>query len=145
MNRILLASALGVAAIAVAAAPAVAGLVGNPSFSHEVPVQVPSQARIAHLVDDHGRDGAPHASPSSTTAPSSEPGDDRGGHAEPGDDRGRGTEPGDDRSQTSGANRGLPGPGEPEPGDDDGGLSPRTPEPGDDRGGGSGDGGGSGH
>lgn len=35
-----------VAAVAVACLPAVTGLVGNQSFSHSVPVRVPSQARV---------------------------------------------------------------------------------------------------
>ena len=123
MNRIFLASALGVAAIAVAAAPAVAGLAGNASFSHEVPVQVPSKARIAHPVDDHGRDASHHASPTSTAALSPEPGDDRGRHAEPGDDRGRSTEPGDDRNSASSDSPGVFSTGEPQPGDDHGAHS----------------------
>ncbi|HEY7046747.1 MAG TPA: response regulator transcription factor [Jatrophihabitantaceae bacterium] len=120
MKRLLIFSAAAVAAAAVAV-PAVAGLAGNPSFSHKPPVHVPSQAQLVQF-DDHGRAVR-------TTTPST-PGDDhrRPGPAritEPGDDRGHATEPGDDR----GGDRVTR---EPEPGDDRG--RPAT-EPGDDRGG----------
>lgn len=44
--------------------PAVAGLANNPSFSHRLPVQLPTQARLVHfdkhgtvvVGDQHGRD-----------------------------------------------------------------------------------------
>ena len=122
----------------VAATPAVAGLAGNPSFSHEIPVPVPSAAKTPLFADDHSRDGA--TVPASVTAPrgddrgaspAAEPGDDHGGitpHAEPGDDRGGQTphpEPGDDRGGIT---------AHAEPGDDHGGQSAHA-EPGDDRGG----------
>jgi hypothetical protein len=117
MKRLVLITASALVAGGVAAAPAVAGLAGNPSFSHQIPVRVPSQVRTPQLVDDHSRDARP--SPTATHSHSAtrhaEPGDDRGGetrHAEPGDDRGgpsRGAEPGDDRGGAS------------EPGDDSGG------------------------
>ncbi|HET9968307.1 MAG TPA: hypothetical protein VFQ68_08715 [Streptosporangiaceae bacterium] len=101
MKRLLLILAAIVATGGIAATPAVAGLAGNPSFSHQIPVPVPSQAQSPRFADDHGRDGTvPAASPSPTRH--AEPGDDRGGatrHAEPGDDRGGATghgEPGDD-------------------------------------------------
>jgi len=102
MKRLLLILAAIVATGGIAATPAVAGLAGNPSFSHQIPVPVPRSAQSPQFADDHGRDGAvPTASPSPTRH--AEPGDDRGGsgsgHAEPGDDRGGATghgEPGDD-------------------------------------------------
>jgi hypothetical protein len=92
----------------VAATPAIAGLAGNPSFSHEIPVPAPSTAKAPLFADDHGG-VTPHAEPGDdhggTTAPAelrddggasreAEPGDDHGGvtpHAEPGDDRGGST------------------------------------------------------
>ena len=109
-----------------AATPAVAGLAGNPSFSHEIPVPVPSAAKTPLFADDHSRDGA--TVPASVTAA---PGDDRGRasrHAEPGDDRGASpeAEPGDDHGGIT---------PHAEPGDDRGGTSPHA-EPGDDHGGG---------
>ena len=125
MKRLALILAGVAVAGGVAATPAVAGLAGNPSFSHEIPVPVPSAAKTPVFADDHSRDGA--TVPPSATATRrddrggvtrhAEPGDDRGGitpHAEPGDDNGGITphaEPGDDRGgQTPGA----------EPGDDNG-------------------------
>ncbi len=116
MKRLLLISAGVLAAGSVAAAPGVAGLTHNPSFSHQIPIRVPSQVHLPQLVDDHGAD---ITAPTSTnrTSRSAEPGDDRGSSprkAEPGDDRGsspRKAEPGDDR-----------------------GSSPRKADPGDDRG-----------
>lgn len=73
--------ALIVAGVAVAggmaATPAVAGLAGNPSFSHEIPVPAPSAAKAPLFAGDR--------------SPTAEPGDDRGGltpDAEPGDDHG---------------------------------------------------------
>ena len=95
VKRLLLILGATVAAGGVAAAPAVAGLAGNPSFSHQIPVRAPSQAQPPQLVDDHGRDEATTtvpAVPSRSTHP--EPGDDRSGatrHPEPGDDRGGAT------------------------------------------------------
>jgi hypothetical protein len=129
MKRLLLISAGVLAAGGVAATPAMVGLTNNPSFSHQIPIRVPSQVHLPKLVDDHGTD---LTSPASTvrTSHSPEPGDDRGGatrHVEPGDDRGGATgeaEPGDDRG---GATRHV------EPGDDRGGATAST-EPGDDRG-----------
>ena len=140
MHRGLIITAVALAAVGLAAAPAVAGLAGNPSFSHQLPVHVPSQARVAQLVDDHGRD---NATPPKSAEP--EPGDDRGGvtsgEPEPGDDRGGVTsgepEPGDDRGGVTS--------GEPEPGDDRGGATSGEPEPGDDHGGDSSSSGGGPH
>src|SRR5690348_9393333 len=63
MKKLIIAAAVA----ALAAAPAVTGLMGNASFAQSVPVQVPAGART---IDDHGR----HA----------EPGDDRGGASGPG-------------------------------------------------------------
>jgi len=122
MKRLLLILAAIVATGGIAATPAVAGLAGNPSFSHQIPVPVPSQAQSPRFADDHGRDGTvPTASPSPTRH--AEPGDDRGGvtgHAEPGDDRGGSgsghAEPGDDRGGATGHG---------EPGDDHGGRHGR--------------------
>ena len=70
-----------------AAAPASIGLIGNTSFSEDVPVRVPATAT---LLDSQG---SPTASPSHRSHPrgEAEPGDDHGGHgeAESGDDHGR--------------------------------------------------------
>lgn len=109
MKRLLLILAAIVAAGGIAATPAVAGLAGNPSFSHQIPVPVPSKAQPPSFADDHGHDGAvitPASAASTTTATAHpEPGDDRGGaapavtRAEPVDDHGGATphaEPGDD-------------------------------------------------
>ena len=90
MKRLLLILAAIVATGGIAATPAVAGLAGNPSFSHQIPVPVPSQAQSPRFADDHGRDGTVPAASLSPTR-HAEPGDDRGGatrHTEPGDDRG---------------------------------------------------------
>ena len=103
MKRLALILAGVAVAGGVAATPAVAGLAGNPSFSHEIPVPAPSGAKTPVFADDHSRDGA--TVPASVTAPR---GDDRGGasrHAEPGDDRGGQTphaEPGDDHGGSRG-------------------------------------------
>jgi hypothetical protein len=51
-----------VAGVALAAVPAVWGLVGNSSFSQTVPVQVPPQAQVAE-VTVRAADGAPTAKP----------------------------------------------------------------------------------
>jgi hypothetical protein len=125
MKRLLLILAGALVAGGAAATPAVAGLAGNPSFSHEIAVRVPTTAQTPVFADDHGHH--PATTPSATT-----PADDRGGrspHAEPGDDRGGVTphlEPGDDRGGASTLTA--------EPGDDRGGATPHA-EPGDDRGG----------
>jgi hypothetical protein len=140
MNRLMIASAVAVAAAAVSV-PAVAGLTNNPSFSHRVPVSVPSKAKVVHL-DDKGKvvnsRSSEHPASTTVTSPTRggepEPGDDRGSSSAPGDDRSSSSAPGDDRSSSS------------VPGDDRSSSS----APGDDRGGqgGSdrgGSGGGSGH
>jgi hypothetical protein len=138
MQRGLIISAVALAAVGLAAAPAVAGLAGNPSFSHQLPVRVPSQARTAQLaVDDHGRDGSQEPTAANTREP--EPADDNGGatsEPEPADDNGGATsepEPGDDNGGAT---------SEPEPGDDNGGAT-TAPRPTDDHGGDSGRHGGS--
>jgi hypothetical protein len=97
MKRLLLILAAIVVTGGIAAAPAVAGLAGNPSFRHQIPVPAPSKAQQPSFADDHGRDGAV-TSPASTASKSTatahpEPGDDHGGatpHAEPSDDHGGG-------------------------------------------------------
>ena len=52
MNRLLIAAAVAAAACVVSV-PAVAGLANNPSFSHRLPVQTPTQARLVHF-NEHG-------------------------------------------------------------------------------------------
>lgn len=142
MNRILLFTGIAAAACIAAAAPAVAGLSGNPSFSHDVPVRVPSRAQLVQF-DDHGlvrgaedrtdvRAGTPRGTPTAARRGEPEPGVDRSATTEPGDDRGTVTEPGDDRGGVT------------EPGDDSGSDTPAvavTAEPGDDSGRGTGTGG----
>jgi hypothetical protein len=111
MKRLVLILAGVAVAGSVAATPAVVGLTGNPSFSHEIPVPAPSAAKTPVFADDHSRDDG--------TAPASaRPGDGRGASVE--------AEPGDDQGITPHA----------EPGDDRGGqgITPHA-EPGDDRGG----------
>lgn len=56
-KRILLIAAGVALAGGVAATPAFAGLAGNPSFSHSIPVPVPSSAKPVSFADDHGHDG----------------------------------------------------------------------------------------
>lgn len=132
MKRLALILAGVAVAGAAAATPAVAGLAGNPSFSHEIPVPAPSAAKTPSFADDHSPAAATRpVDDRSGTAWHTEPGDDHGTSPaiEPGDDRGRtgarAAEPGDDRG---GATRHA------EPGDDHGGAIERA-EPGDDRGG----------
>jgi hypothetical protein len=106
MKRIFLV-AVGIAlAGGIAGAPAVAGLAGNPSFSHEIPVPAPSNTKQPVFLDHGGAtrhvepgDDRGHAAstPSASTpaAPHAVPADDHGGrtpHAEPsGDHHGGGT------------------------------------------------------
>jgi hypothetical protein len=85
MKRLILASSVCAVAVALAAAPAVAGAIGNPSLSHRLPVNVPSSARQVTF-EDGGRVRVSTVSPTPSSAT-----DDNGGqthHAEPGDDRG---------------------------------------------------------
>ena len=129
MNKILLTGAFGVLAVAAAAVPAFAGLVGNPSFSHSVPVRVPEQAQVVEF-DEHGRatsTAGPSRAPSVTSTSRSatptpgptparssssvrttEPGDDGGGGGG-GDGGGGGGGGGGGRS--SGGGRGSSGGG----------------------------------
>jgi hypothetical protein len=114
MKRIVLIAAGIALAGGIAATPAVAGLAGNPSFSHEIPVPMPSTAKQPVFLDDHG---------GGTSSPATR-------HAEPGDDRGNG-------SSTPAAPNAVPtddhGGLTPhaEPSDDHGGLTPHA-EPSDD-------------
>jgi hypothetical protein len=100
MKRIFLVAAGIALAGGIAATPAVAGLAGNPSFSHEIPVPAPSNTKQPVFLDDHGGatrhiepgDDRGHAS-STPAAPGAVPTDDHGGltpHAEPSDDHHRG-------------------------------------------------------
>lgn len=98
MKRLILILAGVAVAGGVAATPAVAGLAGNPSFSHEIPVPVPSAAKTPLFTDDHSRDAGAVAAAATATpggererSPEAEPGDDRGGATpapEPLDDSG---------------------------------------------------------
>lgn len=148
MKRALIFSAVAAAAVGLAAAPAYAGLMGNASFSQQIPVPVPSGATAAQLAEEHhSREpssptvtltpgATDNSGPGGSGAPAgpreSEPGDDRGGDRTSGE-----VEPGDDNGgdRTSGAV---------EPGDDhghDGSATPTsTPTSGDDHGDNSGSG-----
>jgi hypothetical protein len=135
MNRFLIVAVTAAGACAVAF-PAFAGLSGNPSFSHRIPVRVPSQAKLVHF-DDHGHPvsvdpttSSPSRVPSSATGSSEsepEPTDDHGAasaHVEPGDDHGgarASTEPGDDNS-AAGEHSSVTS----EPGDDNGTDTPTS-------------------
>ena len=98
MKRLALILAGVAVAGGLAATPAVAGLAGNPSFSHEIPVPVPRTAKAPLFAEDRSADG-PHRGAVPRHA---EPADDRGSitsHAEPADDHGGVTphaEPADD-------------------------------------------------
>jgi hypothetical protein len=88
MKRLLIVAGTAIAACA-AAMPAFAGISGNPSFSHRLPVRVPAQAQLAHF-DDHGDAIVNPADSSKTgTSPTATPATRR-------------PEPGDDRSNPSG-------------------------------------------
>ena len=121
MKRIMLV-AVGIAlAGGIAATPAVAGLAGNPSFSHEIPVPVPSKAQQPVFLDDHGG-----RTPSPATR-----------HSEPGDDRGHAaTTPAAPRAVPTDDHGGLTP--HAEPSDDHGGLTPHAEPSGDHHSGGSG-------
>jgi hypothetical protein len=107
MKRLLLIAVSFLAAAAAAVVPAVIGLAGNPSFSHQLPVRVPSQARSGPAVftDDTLGGGsarrAGHRDDRGHARRHAEAGDDRNRRAaEPRDDRGRRSpEPGDDRGR----------------------------------------------
>jgi hypothetical protein len=121
MKRLLIGSAV-VAGVIAAGIPAAAGLSGNASFSHKLPVRVPSQAQVVKF-DDHGHatdDSTASHSPRATATPRRAASPGATSTIEPGDDKG-----------------GLRISKTPEPGDDNGSLrTTRTPEPGDDNGGG---------
>ena len=100
MKRVFLVAAGIALAGGIAATPAVAGLAGNPSFSHEIPVPAPSNTKQPVFFDDHGG-STRHVEPgddrgnasSPPGAPVAVPTDDHGGltpHAEPSDDHHRG-------------------------------------------------------
>ena len=81
----------------VAATPAIAGLAGNPSFNHEIPVPAPRAAKAPRFADiKHGDDRGGvrrHAEPGADRSASSKarPSGDRGSttpEAEPTDDHG---------------------------------------------------------
>src|SRR5579859_4497978 len=96
MKRLLLLCSAGAVAAGLAAAPAMAGLAGNTSFSHQLPVHVPQQAKVPQVADDHGDGSAvslvvPSDAPSPAETHETEPGDDDtpvAGQTEPGDDNG---------------------------------------------------------
>ena len=105
MNRFIYAAAAAAVASGIAAAPAVAGLSHNPSFSHKLPVRVPSGAQTVTVSDARDLLEHPSASPSAKVShsPEAEPSDDHGhdvvdsdvnddnggqGVVEPGDDNG---------------------------------------------------------
>jgi hypothetical protein len=122
VNRLLIVSAVA-AAGCVAAVPAVAGLAGNPSFSHQVPVRVPSQAQVVQF-DGHGTVvGLAAATSSSPTSRHAEPGDDRGGLRTT-----TSVQPTDDNDVDSPAATSTTSP-EPEPGDDRGADDSPTARP----------------
>ncbi|HEV7206340.1 MAG TPA: hypothetical protein VGN18_17170 [Jatrophihabitans sp.] len=95
MNRLLVLGGSLVAAAAVAALPAVIGLSGNPSFSHQLPVHVPSQARAVELVD--GSSEVSVAPAPSATRSRAEAADDRPSDGGPSD----GGPPGDGPAPTA--------------------------------------------
>jgi len=70
MNRLLVLGATAIAAVALASTPAVVGLAGNASFSHQIPVRVPQDAKPVVLVGDETSVG-PTGSVSRTPAPPS--------------------------------------------------------------------------
>ena len=80
MNRFIYAAAAAAVASGIAAAPAVAGLSHNPSFSHKLPVRVPSGAQTVSVSDARDLTEHPSASPSAKVShsPEAEPSDDRG-------------------------------------------------------------------
>ena len=96
-----------------AAAPASIGLIGNTSFSEDVPVRVPATAT---LLDSQGSPTSSPSSSPSSSHPRTRLADPRG-EAEPGDDHG-GDRPRDTRTE-AGDDHG--GHGEAESGDDHGG------------------------
>ena len=101
MKRVVIMALGAVAAGGIVGAPAIAGLTGNPSFSQQIPVPVPSQARSAtsqandHRVSSPEPSGslrvvAPAGTPVGGAVPSVEPSDDHGGSRGPGGGGGSG-------------------------------------------------------
>src|SRR4051812_50123648 len=91
MNRLFLLTAAALTAPGLAAAPAVAGLAHNPSFSHQLPVRAPSGAQAVELGDDSALtvpSSTASSRPTPTASPSATPS--RSRTAEPGDDHGGG-------------------------------------------------------
>jgi hypothetical protein len=174
MNKLIYVAVAAAAASGIAAAPAVAGLSNNTSFSHQLPVRVPSGAQTVSVDDEHSLAAhrGPSASPSAkdSRGPEAEPSDNRGQDAQDNDvndvndvndDNGAVAEPGDDNGHDGAGVTSitLPSAGvtheaepEPEPGDDKGGAvkpvaaspAPQPVERGDDNGGAASGGSGSG-
>src|SRR5947209_3119194 len=103
MNKLIYVAVAAAAASGIAAAPAVAGLSNNPSFSHHLPVRVPSGARTVSVGDEHSlaahRSPAASASVKDSRGPEAEPSDVRGQDRDANDlndDQGAVAEPGDD-------------------------------------------------
>lgn len=133
MNRFIFVAVAAAAAGGIATAPAIAGLSHNPSFSHQLPVRVPSGAQTVNVDDEHPLHVHPTASPSAkdsrgpeveSRGPEAEPSDDNGVHGgalEPGDDNGH------DGQVVAPATAVSSHEAEPEPehGDDNGGSSGR--------------------
>ena len=110
MRRVVVMALGAVAAGGIVAAPALAGLTGNPSFSQQIPVPVPSQAKaLTSQADDHGGSNRgpsqgtsgqvpnPGSSVIGVVAPSGAPVDDHGGASpsvEPSDGHGGSRGPG---------------------------------------------------
>jgi hypothetical protein len=140
MNKLILVAVAATAASGIAAAPAFAGLSHNPSFSHQLPVRVPSGAQTVQVDDHHHRsDGKLAVAVSPSTEAS------RGPEAEPSDDHGGLRSQGTDGRVASQPSAPATAQSEPEPGDDKGGATTpvttpttRQAEKGDDRGGVSG-------
>lgn len=112
MKRIVWIVVVVVAAVGIGAAPAIAGLVGNSSFSRNIPVRIPTQARTPRQVDGHG----PATDVLSTA----------------------GQSPRDESGDVGGRSRREPGPGEAQRGDERRGAR-NEPEPGNNSSGASGE------
>ena len=145
MNRFIFVAVAAAAAGGIATAPAIAGLSHNPSFSHQLPVRVPSGAQTVNVDDEHRRapDGvtfrrsrAAGRRPSRATIAGRTPrttqdaqdndaldndvNDDNGVHGaalEPGDDNGH------DGQVVAPSTAAVTHEAEPEPGDDRGGAT----------------------
>jgi hypothetical protein len=142
MNKLIYVAVAVAAASGIAAAPAVAGLSNNPSFSHQLPVRVPSGAQPVIVGNEHSLAAhrSPSASPSAkdSRGPEAEAGDDRAQDVpdndvndhdvnDVNDDHGAVAEPGDDNGHDGAGVTAVTPPSagvtqevEPEPGDDKG-------------------------